>query len=108
MKKAILSSAKEETALKFELLNNRFLGELFFGSYKLFWENQNARVSLLFTICLLESGEHRDMLVQKKLKYFMNNLFGESNFHAEGISVKCLDFLLDLSGKQEISKSCLV
>ena len=81
---------------KFELLVNSYLGKPDYVTYATYWDDDNDRRALLFTICLKEYDNNVSGTIGEKLSYFMEELFNEES-EKFNVSIECLKFLSDLN-----------
>jgi len=79
---------------KFEQLIHSYIGKPDYVTYAECWEDRNERISLLFTICLIESDKHGDNTIGIKLQEFQENLFNDDE--DKSISIDFLNFLNEI------------
>ena len=84
-----------EIGYEFEELINSYLGRPDYVTYATYWSDKSERVSLLFTVCLMEYDKHSSGEISDKLSHFMTYLFSDTD-DSKKISVDCLQFLKDL------------
>ena len=87
-----------EIGYKFEKLIESYIGIPNFVTYAEYWGVLRERVSLLFTVCLIEYDKHSSGVTEKKLSYFMEELFESHN--VEKTSEECFNFLYNLKFKE--------
>lgn len=86
---------ENEFITKFENLATKYMGEPMFGCYSYYWDNRKSRISILYSICLMEFGENQNLSIRQKLRYLMNSLIENSETENQ-IEYKCMDYLVNL------------
>jgi hypothetical protein len=84
-----------DIAFKFENIINKYFGRPTYTTYAENWDNNNERIALLFTACIIKYDKNSTGEIAEKLEYFMEDLFKDNNDHKK-ISIECLGFLKTL------------
>ena len=77
-------------AFEFEKVINEYIGRPKYITYSIYWNYKNKRTALLFTACVKLYDENSTGEIEKKIRWFKEELFNEKE---KEVSTECLAFL---------------
>lgn len=91
-----------DKGFEFEELINHYLGRPNYVTYAENWYDNNERISLLYTACIIEYDKNSTGVIGEQLQYFMEELFNDRD--DKSISISCLNFLKELTNDLKVDE----